>query len=288
MMTISAAERARMAEQYGCIVPEGIEVKQIPRGVSGEPLPYWDGVQLTDGLTRAESAKRHKRRVWAGFRRVDPEVAARRARVMNLHSQGLTTRQICEAVNLSECTIYHYYRDLGLKANMPKRGPSPKELEREILLRRISELAVQGKNAREVAEILGRKVKQISGFAAHHKIAIAPAPEYNKGGKLKSRSLACALKRDGLRKKALETIIPLYRQRKTREEIAAITGYNIGYVGEIIGASGEVGLHRRDVEDKYRRILAELANGRSYREAGKIVGCGIKTVWRAVKWGEGQ
>ena len=112
--------------------------------------------------------------------------------------------------------------------------------------------------------------------------------EAQKGGKLKSRSLAYALKRDGLRKKALEAIIPLYRQRKTREEIAAITGYNIGYVGEIIGASGEVGLHRRDVEDKYRRILAELANGRSYREVCKIVGCDKKTVWRAVKWGEGQ
>ena len=288
MITLSAAERARMAEQYGCIVPEGIEVKQIPRGVSGEPLPYWDGKQLTDGISRAESVKRHKRRVWAGMRRVDPEVAARRARVMNLHSQGLTTRQICEAVNLSECTIYHYYRDLGLKANMPKRGPSPKELEREILLRRISELAVQGKNAREIAEILGRKVKQISGFAAHYKIAMAPAPEYTKTGKLKSRSLAYALHRDGLRKKALEAIIPLYRQRKTREEIAAITGYNIGYVGEIIGASGEVGLHRRDVEDKYRLILAELDSGKSYRHVCEIIGCDKKTVWRAAKWREGQ
>ncbi len=285
MITLSAAERARMAEQYGCIVPEGIEVKQIPRGVSGEPLPYWDGKQLTDGISRAESVKRHKRRTWVGVRRVDPEVAARRARVMNLHSQGLTTRQICEAVNLSECTIYHYYRDLGLKANMPKRGPSPEELEREILLRRISELAVQGKNAREVAEILGRKVKQISGFAAHHKIAIAPPPEYTKTGKLKGRSLAYALHRDGLRKKALEAIIPLYRQRKTREEIAAITGYNIGYVGEIIGASGEVGLHRRDVEDKYRLILAELDSGKSYRQVCEIIGCDKKTVWRAAKWG---
>jgi DNA invertase Pin-like site-specific DNA recombinase len=88
-----------------------------------------------------------------------------------------------------------------------------------------------------------------------------------------------------LRKKALETIIPLYRQRKTREEIAAITGYNIGYVGEIIGASGEVGLHRRDVEDKYRRILAELDSGKSYRQVCKIIGCDKKTVWRAVKWG---
>ena len=285
MMTLSAAERARMAEQYGCIVPEGIEVKQIPRGVSGEPLPYWDGKQLTDGLTRAESAKRHKRRVWAGIRRVDPEVAARRARVMNLHSQGLTTRQICDVVNLSEGTIYDYYRALGLKANMPKRGPSPKELEREILLRRISELAVQGKNAREIAEILGRKVKQITSFAAYHKIAIAPVPEYTKTRKLKSRSLAYALKRDGLRKKALEAIIPLYRQRKTREEIAAMTGYNIGYVGEIIGASGEVGLHRRDVEDKYRRILAELESGKSYRQVCEIIGCDKKTVWRAAKWG---
>lgn len=286
MITLSAAERARIAEQYGCIVPEGIEVKQIPRGVSGEPLPYWDGKQLTDGISRTEALKRHKRRVWAGVRRVDPEVAARRARVMNLHSQGLTTRQICDAVKLSECTVYHYYRDLGLKANMPTRGPSAKELEREVLLRRISELAVQGKNVREVAAILDRKVKQIAGFAARHRIAIAPAPEYTDAGKLKSRSLAYALKRDGLRKKALEAIIPLYRQRKTREEIAAITGYNIGYVGEIIGASGEVGLHRRDVEDKYRLILAELAKGRSYREAGKIVGCGKKTVWRAVKWGK--
>ena len=106
MMTLSAAERARMAEQYGCIVPEGIEVQQIPRGVSGEPLPYWDGVRLTDGLTRAEALKRHKRRVGAGRRRVDPEAAARRAWVMNLHSQGLTTRQICDVVNLSEGTIY--------------------------------------------------------------------------------------------------------------------------------------------------------------------------------------
>lgn len=286
MITLSAAERARMAEQYGCIVPEGIEVKQIPRGVSGEPLPYWDGKQLTDGMSRTEAVKRHKRRVWAGVRRVDPEVAARRARVMNLHSQGLTTRQICEAVNLSECTIYHYYRDLGLKANMPKRGPSPEELEREILLRRISELAVQGKNAREIAETLGRKIKQISGFAAHHKIAIAPPPEYTKTGKLKGRSLAYALHRDGLRKKALEAIIPLYRERKTRDEIAAITGYGTWYVGEIIAASGEVGLHRRDVEDKYRRILAELGSGKSYRQVCKIIGCDKKTVWRAVKWGK--
>lgn len=285
MITLSAAERARMAEQYGCIVPEGIEVKQIPRGVSGEPLPYWDGVRLTDGLTRTEALKRHKRRVGAGRRRVDPEAAARRAWVMNLHSQGLTTRQICDVVNLSEGTIYDYYRALGLKANMPKRGPSPKELEREILLRRISELAVQGKNAREIAEILGRKVKQITSFAAYHKIAIAPIPQYNKDGKLKSRGIAYALKRDGLRKKALEAIIPLYRQRKTREEIAAMTGYNIAYVGRIIAESGEVGLHRRDVEDKYRRILAEFAKGRSYREVCKIVGCVKKTAWRAVKWG---
>jgi len=285
MMTLSAAERARMAEQYGCIVPEGIEVKQIPRGVSGEPLPYWDGKQLTDGISRAESVKRHKRRVWAGFRRVDPEVAARRARVMNLHSQGLTTRQICDVVNLSEGTIHDYYRAIGLKANMPKRGPSPKELEREILLRRISELAVQGKNAREVAEILGRKVKQITSFAVYHKIAIAPAPEYTKTGKLKSRSLAYALHRDGLRKKALDAIIPLYRERKTRDEIAAITGYGTWYVGEIIAASGEVGLHRRDVEDKYRRILAELDSGKSYRQVCKIIGCDKKSVWRAVKWG---
>lgn len=285
MITLSAAERARMAEQYGCIVPEGIEVKQIPRGVSGEPLPYWDGKQLTDGLTRAEALKRHKRRVGAGRRRVDPKAAARRALVMNLHSQGLTTRQICDAVNLSECTVYHYYLDLGLKANMPKRGPSAKELEREVLLRRISELAVHGKNVREVAAILDRKVKQISGFAARHKIALAPIPQYNKDGNLKSRSIAYALKRDELRKKALDAIIPLYRERKTRDEIAAITGYGTWYVGEIIAASGEVGLHRRDVEDKYRRILAEFAKGRSYREVCKIVGCDKKAAWRAVKWG---
>ena len=32
---------------------------------------------------------------------------------------------------------------------MPKRGPSPKELEREILLRRISELAVQRKERKK-------------------------------------------------------------------------------------------------------------------------------------------
>ena len=61
-----------------------------------------------------------------------------------------------------------------------------------------------------------------AGFAARHRIAIAPAPEYTDAGNLKSRSLAYALHRDGLRKKALDAIIPLYRQRKTREEIAAM------------------------------------------------------------------
>ncbi|MEO1952206.1 hypothetical protein [Thioclava sp.] len=125
-MTETAAE---IAARYGATVAPGVEVQQIERGVSSFVTPVWDGTHLVSGESRAEYMARMKRITTQNMSaqnrklarsRKSPKVAARRAKVAELHAQGLSNSQIIEQTGQSAETLWNDLKSQGLHANKPE------------------------------------------------------------------------------------------------------------------------------------------------------------------------
>lgn len=97
----AAAVAADVAARYG--IAGGVDsalVKRVARGVSGQPLPVWNGSQLI----YPEAAKvswRAQQQARARRDMEDPAVVTRRARVVELHATGLCDAAIAEAMDIS-------------------------------------------------------------------------------------------------------------------------------------------------------------------------------------------
>lgn len=120
---------AEIAARYGATIAPGVTVQQIERGRSSFPTPVWDGTHLVSGVSREENMARMKRiatqnmsarsRKRGGCRK-SPEVAERRAKVAELHAQGLTNAQIVEQTGQTNETLWNDIKILGLHANKPE------------------------------------------------------------------------------------------------------------------------------------------------------------------------
>lgn len=124
-----AETAAEIAARYGATVAPGVEVQQIERGVSSFVTPVWDGTHLVSGESRAEYMARMKRITTQNMSaqnrklarsRKSPKVAARRAKVAELHAQGLSNAQIIEQTGQSAETLWNDLKSQGLHANKPE------------------------------------------------------------------------------------------------------------------------------------------------------------------------
>lgn len=144
---------ADVAARYGLTAINPAVVQRVPTGVSGLPQPIWDGKALAYVQPQgwrvqkpgATSAKRH------GL--VDPAVHARRERVAEMVAAGASDYQIADSMGVDVQLIRIDRKVMRLAANVVRHtGPST---QTQIRMRRVKELAAEGKTTAEMMEILG-------------------------------------------------------------------------------------------------------------------------------------
>lgn len=159
-----------VAARYGVAVRKGA-VAQVPRGVSGRPLPVWDGHRLVypDWDRKAiEKAKRAEQARRMRLARVDDVVLARRARVAELHAAGASVGEIAEALQAKEAAIRNDHACLGLIVNRAKPR-DPAEAIRSLIGRGFT-------RREDIAAELGWGVNRLVREAAKAKIVLPDAP----------------------------------------------------------------------------------------------------------------
>ncbi len=98
-------------------------VTHIPRGVSGIPLPVWDGTKLVSGQPNA--LKKANDAFWRR-KRVDPALAERRRKLCELFAQGKSDKEIAEALGIALSSVKKDRKRAGLKRDRVKAQPKPK------------------------------------------------------------------------------------------------------------------------------------------------------------------
>lgn len=127
----------------------------IPRGVSGIPLPMWDA--KVGDLRFPDGAERMRAQVSAGWRGArngrpsHPDVLARRARVAELHAQGMTVAQIVAAADIPESLVR---LDLSNQKLHAHRADIAAAADRRA---QVKALAEAGKQTLEIAQALRMK-----------------------------------------------------------------------------------------------------------------------------------
>lgn len=146
--SISESDRAliRAAEAAG-------RVRRIPRGMSGLPMPVWNGKDLVyqDGHDPMRAGvKSHFMTARSGY--VDPAVTERRKRVTEMHRQGKHVVEIAEALSFSPNVIRMDHLRLGILPNpAPISGASAAQ-RAEIAKRRRS-VAIMRASAMSAVQI---------------------------------------------------------------------------------------------------------------------------------------
>ena len=154
-MTAETAARiaADVAARYGCPVDPRV-VQVIPRGVSGLPLPFFNGTHLVNADPAAARAT-HKRVMWAGVKgraAPSPEVAQRRQRIAALHAQGKTTAEIAAAISVDANIVRIDLQRLKLTAH---KAPYSRQAEIDARRVRVAEMRAKGMTATAIAAVLG-------------------------------------------------------------------------------------------------------------------------------------
>lgn len=165
-MVLSADERARIAAQYGAVVPPGLAVQCVPQGQrgSGETTYLWDGRALVPVAGPDEYR-------WGGARGKimqprplvkgpgrHPHSPARRAEVTLLLDQGLTPPQIARHLGISPQSARCHITALGRTA---RSGRADGMERRAARLAEIPHLAARGMTLPEVAAHYGLSKGQL-------------------------------------------------------------------------------------------------------------------------------
>jgi hypothetical protein len=106
---------AEIANRYGATIPPTVTIKIIPRGVSGLPLPVWDGKDLTYRQTKEQRPQMPYGGIPSGLQARRKRAQARRERVREMHARGLTVTAMAVETGAGRCTLYSDLRKLGLE-----------------------------------------------------------------------------------------------------------------------------------------------------------------------------
>lgn len=186
--TRAAAIAADVAARYGCTVrPEVVQV--VPSGASGLPVLRWDEArnELRYVLAEGQSLPRfnpHQPRKGLLETRADyKEIMARRDQVRSLHAEGKAVRAMADILQVSEGVIRHDHVQLGLVPHPALRGPYavPAAVAQRRL--QIAALAGQGKDARDIGEVLGYGTRAIKAMAEAAGIALPATVRRGSGGR---------------------------------------------------------------------------------------------------------
>lgn len=183
---------AEVAARYGCKV-DAEAVQVVPRGVSGIPLPVWNGHDLVypDGAERlAKAQARMFQRIGldAAHQRQRADMLARREKVAQLVERGMTAMAMASLLEVSEHTIRQDCRALGV---VPVRATYTQLVAPEMLARRNQalDMARDGKTAKEIASALQWKPASVRELCARYGVELVRAPRVQ-GRKLSPAELA--------------------------------------------------------------------------------------------------
>ncbi|MDO8982749.1 hypothetical protein [Cypionkella sp.] len=157
----AAQVAAEVAARYGySVAPEAVQI--IPRGVSSNVLPVWDGKQLV----YAEESRiswRNQRTASYHNKNVSPKAIERRLQVAALHAEGLHDAAIAAKLGVFQSVVCNDRLKLGLAAN-PSRSS---EISKEARYGQIRALIAQGFGSDAIAAELGMTVSYVRCVARH-------------------------------------------------------------------------------------------------------------------------
>lgn len=189
-LTLSKEERDRIARQYGASVPPGVTVTKYRTGQSAMEIGYTyvEGKGLvSDGDYKA----RHKKALevsWSAAKRRNVAIRIKRRReVTGLHSRGLLNYAIANQLGVSPATVADDLKALGLTPNKkPREALEREERHRarmDAFAEQIAELAAEGKNSREIGDVIKQTPQWVANVANRRGIRIPKAPKAGKGRK---------------------------------------------------------------------------------------------------------
>lgn len=148
---------AEIAARYGAQLGPGVTVQRLPIGASALPLPVWDGRKLVypDPVAAAGFSWRAGNKGGIGNPRAFAAAQARRPKVAEAHSRGLTIAQIAAELGWSVDVVARDLRALGLAPH------DPRVTAREERLLRLRSLVAAGHDDRGVADLMGLPVDHV-------------------------------------------------------------------------------------------------------------------------------
>ena len=154
-----------VARRYGVAVCPSV-VQLCPPRTFAAALPVWDGRKLAYPDAAARKVQ-FKKAIWAGAVQarggaVCPVVAARRADVMRLHAQGLSVRQISEALHVSYSVGLKDHRVCGLP---PNACVTPAMTQSAVRAARVAQMHAEGWTAKRIGAVMGMADKTVRDLA---------------------------------------------------------------------------------------------------------------------------
>lgn len=226
----AAQVAAEVAARYAVAV-SAAAVQVVPLGVSGLAQLVWDGSQLvyqefkgaklgvafkTMGNAKARSTRR------GGL--VDPAVAARRERLIELHRAQMTDAQIASAMGCSVHTVRLDRRFLMIRANLPPvLGP---RTVTQIRMARLADLSAAGASRAEMMADMGisrdvlKTVAKLAGVDLPRIIA-APRVQKPRAPRPRKEKIKVVSDRVAQRAARCEQVSALVAQGQTRRQICA-------------------------------------------------------------------
>lgn len=207
---------AEIAARYGAKLAPGVTVQRLPIGASARPLPVWDGRKLVypDPVAAAGFSWRAGNKGGIGNPRAFAAAQARRPKVAEAHSRGLTIAQIAAELGWSVDVVARDLRALDLAPH------DPRVTAREERLLRLRSLVAAGHDDRGVADLMGLSVDHVRRTAREAGIALRLAvPERKAPARRSALSVEERRDRANARRRAAREAAKA--ARPTRDSIAA-------------------------------------------------------------------
>lgn len=281
---------AEIAARYGASVKPGATVQRIATGVSGRPLPYWDGKTLV-----VPDWKEHQaaaiRASWRQGRRAGGQAQAKRSERMQklceMHDAGARVPAMAAALGISRDYVYSLLSRLGRKM---ERDPAQYvgSAKRMIAARKeqqaasaharcemIRGLAARGASEAEIAEAIGVRDRNGCRKLIRRAVPDFPFVSRRRGPAPKPADQRAKAQARIIHQARNAEILRQHRDAATVETICDAMGLRRLVVVRVLLKAGEV--PRYAVEAVYAAQLAELPD---------LVARGMKTPAIAARWGK--
>lgn len=266
-----AATVAEIAARYGATVAPGVTVQQVPRGVSGRPLPVWDPQKkcLVVPDWREERARIQGatiRRARAARRRRSAIEAEVQATIVDLRRAGLSLSLIAERCGLGVSTVHRVLRRANVP--VPEAVLARQRQDRARPDAQLRELALSGRSVEEIAAALGVKPirRHVVRLIRRALPGWQPPPAERKD----------APARQARREAQLRRIAEAAREGMAPKAIAAELGLGVRRLRELIrllpSEDRPVVPRRRPAGERAALVLDLVAQGAPAQEIGQRLG----------------